>query len=330
MKINTNPDRLKWNNYVWQHPLGTIFQTSLMYDIYQSAPGYEGGVISLEDQDTGIQGMLVYVLLYERGVNKIFSKRAIITGGPLVTNNNEVYADLLLSNFVALVKKAKAIYTEVRNIYDVSALNPCFDKYNFKYGDHLNIHVHLDQPVIQLHKGLHKKRAGNIRRALKKNVIVKDLATEEDVLMAYQMIHKTYCKINLPSPPVELFLTAFRMRNDGVKCLGAYLNDKLIGCRIYLIYKERIYDWYASVDRNFSGYHAGDLLPWSTMLWARENNLKCYDFAGAGKPKIENTVRDYKLKFGGTVLNFGRYTLVHKPFFYQIGLFGLKMYRYFK
>ena len=97
-----------------------------------------------------------------------------------------------------------------------------------------------------------------------------------------------------------------------------------------LVYKDVIYDWYAASDREYSGYHPSDLLPWNTILWAKGNNLKTYDFAGAGKPNKDYSVRDYKLKFGGKLLNFGRYQCIHKPLLYKLGVFGLKAYQYLK
>ena len=66
------------------------------------------------------------------------------------------------------------------------------------------------------------------------------------------------------------------------------------------------------------------------MLWAKENNINIYDFAGAGKPGKEYTVRDYKLKFGGALINLGRYQHIHKPFLFRIGVFGLKIYKYIR
>ena len=45
-------------------------------------------------------------------------------------------------------------------------------------------------------------------------------------------------------------------------------------------------------------------------------NNPCYtifDFGGAGKPNEEYGVRDFKKKYGGKLVNFGRYEKVHSP-----------------
>ena len=44
-----------------------------------------------------------------------------------------------------------------------------------------------------------------------------------------------------------------------------------------------------------------------------QNIFQIFDFDGAGKPDIPYCVRDYKKKFGGKLVNYGRYTLVLNP-----------------
>ena len=68
----------------------------------------------------------------------------------------------------------------------------------------------------------------------------------------------------------------------------------------------------------------GALLPWKIMEWGHENGYKLFDFGGAGKPNIPYGVRDYKLKFGGDLVNFGRFEKVHKKYRMAFGKIGLK------
>ena len=41
----------------------------------------------------------------------------------------------------------------------------------------------------------------------------------------------------------------------------------------------------------------------------------------------EETWKDYKKKFGGEFVNYGRFEKVHKPFFFQFGKLGLKIWQ---
>ena len=46
-----------------------------------------------------------------------------------------------------------------------------------------------------------------------------------------------------------------------------------------------------------------------------------------GKPNQHYGVRDYKLKFGGKLVNFGRYEIVHKKHLFKIGKIGYYLFK---
>jgi lipid II:glycine glycyltransferase (peptidoglycan interpeptide bridge formation enzyme) len=49
------------------------------------------------------------------------------------------------------------------------------------------------------------------------------------------------------------------------------------------------------------------------MEWAHEQGFRSYDSGGAGKPGVAYGVRDFKAKFGGQLVNYGRYQKVYSP-----------------
>jgi lipid II:glycine glycyltransferase (peptidoglycan interpeptide bridge formation enzyme) len=46
---------------------------------------------------------------------------------------------------------------------------------------------------------------------------------------------------------------------------------------------------------------------------------------GAGKPDESYGVRDFKAKFGGQLVEHGRFQIVLSPLLYEIGKMGVKM-----
>ena len=46
---------------------------------------------------------------------------------------------------------------------------------------------------------------------------------------------------------------------------------------------------------------------------------------GAGKPNEDYGVRDFKLQFGGELVEHGRYNNIFNPSLYKIGLLGIKI-----
>ena len=57
----------------------------------------------------------------------VFTKRAVVIGGPLADADNPELSSLLLEKMVGYLKK-KAVYVQFRNIRDVSAINESFIK----------------------------------------------------------------------------------------------------------------------------------------------------------------------------------------------------------
>lgn len=328
--INENPNRDKWSEFVFNHPYGNIFQIPETFDVFKETPNFDSGIIAIENLNKDILGVLLYTIVHEPGLKSHFSARSIISGGPLIKDDDIELTKQILSAYTKKINKTNIIYTEVRNLFDLKYIHPAFIDSQFKYEDHLTIHMDLTQSIDQLQNALHRGRASNIKRAIKKNVIVKDITSKDGINNAFKLIEETYKRINLPSPSFELFYNAHNILQNNIKITGAYLDDKLIGCRVYLIYKGVMFDWYAAIDKAYSNLQASDLLPWENMLWGKNNGLKIYDFAGAGKPDIENSIRDYKLKFGGYLLNLGRYKFIHKPLLFNIGKFGMKFYKHIR
>ncbi|MDH4208252.1 MAG: hypothetical protein OEV76_05210, partial [Anaerolineae bacterium] len=54
---------------------------------------------------------------------------------------------------------------------------------------------------------------------------------------------------------------------------------------------------------------------------------RVYDFGGAGKADEEYGVRDFKAKFGGDLVCYGRNTCVHAPFRLAMSKLGYEGYR---
>ena len=103
-----------------------------------------------------------------------------------------------------------------------------------------------------------------------------------------------------------------------IKIFGAYFENLIIGVRIELVYKENIFDWYAGSDAKHNNKYANDAILLNILQWGNENNFGIFDFGGAGKPDKPYGVRDHKLKFGGDLVEFGRYKKIHNGFLMNV------------
>ena len=66
-----------------------------------------------------------------------------------------------------------------------------------------------------------------------------------------------------------------------------------------------------------------------TSFMEKDKTVIVFDFGGGGEPGVPYGVRDYKLKYGCDIHDFGRFLCIHNSFVYRIGktaisLLGMK------
>lgn len=326
-KIN----RKKWSDFVFNHPDGNIFQSPEMHEVYEKTEKYEPVFLAVKENND-IFGILLAVIQKEHsGFIGKFSSRSIIWGGPLLKDNNEKVLDLLLKEYNRKIKK-KAIYSQFRNLWNWGDLRKSFEINGFTFEDHLDIFFDLNYSEEDLLMQMHKQRRHNVRRAKNKGTVFTEITNIDGIKQSYQLVKETYKRVKLPVGDEDFFLTAFEVlyQKKMARFFGAYHLDKLIGVRVVLCYKDLVYDWYAGSSYKDTNKYPNDFLPWEIMLWSKNNGYKVFDFGGAGKPGVPYGVRNYKKKFGGEFVNYGRFEFIHKPILMKIGKVGLKIWKKLK
>ena len=86
-----------------------------------------------------------------------------------------------------------------------------------------------------------------------------------------------------------------------------------------------IYEWYVcGLDEDFRECYSSVVATYAAIEYAKEHGLSLFDFMGAGKPDIPYGVRDFKMEFGGELVEHGRYVCVQKLVLYRIGKWGVR------
>jgi len=331
-KLTRELNKCQWSSFVYDHPNGNIFQTSEMYEVYKNTKNYEPIFIAVINDNDEILGILLAVIQKEySGVLGNFTARSIIFGGPLIKNNDAGILDFILKEYNKAIRK-KAIYSQFRNMWDWGDLKDIFIKNGFEYEDHLDIIVDLNKNEEELWKELNAKRRNEIRRAKKENSLFSIKNTLTDLNECYKILKSVYNRAKLPLPSFDFFVNIFKISNAnlGLEIFCAEYENKIIGCMLALVYKNTIYDFYAGAYSEYYNKYPNDLIPWEAFLWGKQNGYTLFDFGGAGKPNKPYSVRDYKLKFGGQLVNWGRFEKVHKPFLMLMGKTGLKIWQKLK
>jgi len=322
-------DYSSWKSFVYNHPNGNIFQTPEMYEVYSKTKNYEPILVTIDDKNI-LYGLVLGVIQKEKYF-KNFTSRSVIIGGPLVKDNDPIVLNDLLIKYNAVIKK-KAIYSQIRNIFDTSSQREVFHINGYAYDDHLDIIHDLTKSEEAQWLKISRDKKKCIKNA-NRNLLVINITDEiKNINEIYFILKNVYNRIKLPLPDISFFENAIEIlkKERNINIFGAYLNDQLIGVRIVLCYKNLIYDWYAGSDNKYLKYRPNDILPWEVMKWGSQNGYEIFDFGGAGKPNVPYGVRDYKLRFGGFLVNYGRYEAIHQTMKMSFAKTAFKLYQYIK
>ena len=315
----------------------------------------------LGDKDgSRLVGVIVGYITRERNaIKQFFTRRAIIIGGSL---QDEHISDEALSALLSAVKNLPIlnpslkgrtldttkqspfpsgegrgeaytalpsgragvglpIYIETRNFHDYSPWKEVFETCGFLYQPHYDIHVHCNAAHT-----MSEQRIRQVKKALKNGVEIVEASSEQEIRDWYRILQQLYQeKVRTPLFSEEFFLQFYR---NGV---GKYLlvkhQGKVIGGMMCPILKGKaIYEWFVcGMDEEYREQYPSVMATYAAIEYAKTNALPLFDFMGAGKPDIPYGVRDFKMEFGGELVEHGRFLCVRKPLLYKIGEFGVSL-----
>ena len=321
-------DKTKWSEFVFDHPHGNIFQTPEMYEVYQNTKNYEPVFLAVVNDKGEISGTLLAVIQKEySGILGNFTARSIVHGGPLIKNDDPDVLGFVLKEYNMIIKK-KAIYSQFRNFWDVLPENDVFQKYGFRFEDHLNYIIDLAVGEEVRWSLIHKSRKKKIKKAHKNDLYIETYYSNianKQIENGYKIISDVYRSKGLPIASIEYFIAAAK---KNILALFVVKKDNVnIACRFALIYKDVIFGWYAGSYKSYYKLFPNDLLIWETLKWGIRNNYRYFDYGGAGEPNKPYGVRNFKAQMGGQLVNYGRYEKIHKPFLYNLAKIGFKFWR---
>ena len=333
IEVTNRPHIKQWSEFVHSHPYGNIFQTPEMERVYKRTKKYEPISLAVVNDTDEILAILLAVVIREMsGILGSFSARSIIQGGPLFAENEKgIKALKILMEHYDKIAQKKALYTQIRNMWDTSAIYDVLNKMGYEYEEHLNFLMDLNCSKEILFSKLKRDKKRAIKKAKERGVkVVKEDKTALPIF--YEILQETYDKAKLPLADISLFEAVFDILvpNNMANLYMAKYNDTYIAGRITLNYRNVIYDWFGCSSQDYLSMYPNELIVWHVLEEGIDNGYKVFDFGGAGKPDKEYGVRDFKKRFGGKPVNYGRYCKVHSPTKMKIAEKGFKLYKRIK
>jgi serine/alanine adding enzyme len=312
-----------WDDLLKKNLHASPFQSRQYYDFFNSVKGFNATAIAVADGEE-LKALAVVTIQKGKGLAAFFTKRGIIYGGPLAEDACPEALDMLLKK-VTEQTGDKVIYTETRNLSDFNSLRDVFLNNGYTYNPWLNYRVDT-RDMDLMKQRISSSRLRQIKKARQQSVTCQEARNPEEILVFYRMLKELYKRrLHKPLPSEEFFVKFYELK------LGIYLfvwhEGKIIGGIMCPLLEGRaVYEFYVcGLDDVHSGLYPSVLATWSAMEYSCKNNIPLFDFMGAGQPGEQYGVRDFKARFGGEMVEYGRFIKISKPFLYKIGKSGLKL-----
>ena len=325
-------DSAQWNSLVRTSAIATWFQTQEAYEFYASMPElFKPFAIGLMNEGRLKCVCVGYVTEEKNALKQMFTRRAIIIGGPCLANDCLDYEVMELMRAVRRQIATEAIYIECRNFNNYSRWRNAFEAEGFSYVPHLNFHVDCADKAAMDGK-LSENRKRQIKKAIKSGIEIKSEGISELEIREWYdiLLHLYKTRVKTPLFPLSFFIEFYRQR------LGKYLlvkfDGKVIGGIMCPILEGKcIYEWFVcGMDTEYRNQNPSVMATYAAMEYGNVCGLARFDFMGAGKPNEPYGVREFKEKFGGEMVEHGRFLHVAEPIMYKIGVLGVKMVKKFK
>ncbi len=328
----------KWSDFLSDHTENNFFQSPEFYKMCLEVKNFHPKVIQVYDEKDNLLGSLLAIIISEsNGIKGFLSSRTVIYGGPLIDEKNDKHSEILDKLLKGLINrvKNKSLFIQFRNFFSQKKHIDTFNRNGFNLQERLNSIV--DTSIEKAWKNISESKRRQIKKSLRSGAEIFIPTTIDEIREFYKLLFELYkYKVKKPLPDWTFFKEFFeRIHNTE---FGKYLlirfEGRIIGGILSPVTPTKtIYEWYVcGLDKEYKekGIYPSILATYAAIDYAIKNNISEFDFMGVGKPNKEYGVRDFKMKFGGKTVNFGRFERINNKFLYSVAEFGYNLLSIYK
>lgn len=319
--ITEEMDQEAWNRFCLQNG-GNIYQSPYFYHITRAARGYIPHPRFALYQGELVASILPVEVRIMPSIFNPISNRLIIFGGALWQPDEiglqgvaELFRNLLTSRNLP-----PYLFGEVRNYQPVETLVPVLEPLQVHYVDYRNYRVDLTRPREEVWRAMRKERQRGIRKAEKQGFVFREARNLKEVEQFYQILHDLYRYKKIPLADISLFTGKWEEYSplNVLKIFVVEHQGNIVGGRAMLLYNGVGYEWYTAARLDYASTHVNEWMVWQTFVYLQENGYRAYDFCGAGRPDEKYGVGEFKKRFGGQELRYGRFFFTPRPRLYRL------------
>ena len=308
----------------------SFFQSEIYYNLLKGLPGLEPFIFRGQEPAGNHVNWVTGIRHYNTGsIKRLFTSRVIIIGEPSFLSLSTTELSRRTDWQFRKQTEGSCIYTELRLLEPPKdsgsiALLP----YSFIH-HYLNIFIDTTLSAELLFSGISVSKRRQVQSSLNAGAIVRQAGSEEEVKIFYQITRELYRKkIKKPLISEEVFLRLFRDKDAGV-VLVVIFNDNIVGGMLCPYFeKDEMYEWYIAGQDDEMKMHKvypSVLVTWEAIRFASASGFRRFNFMGAGISGRQYGARDFKMQFGGELVDAPRYIFVHKPLLYKLGKLAIRL-----
>jgi serine/alanine adding enzyme len=330
MKIVDSLDPESWSAFVLQHPKGSVFHTREMFEVFRKTRDYTPLLLAALDHEGKILALLVSVKVQTLpGVLAALSSRAILYAEPISCNSEDGIAALQ-----EIVKehdrrmRHQVLFTEVRPLYQQSREKPVLEACGYEHARYLNYVTDLRKEPDELIQRMTKNARRDIRKGQRQGLTPEDATSISGVDEVYPLLQETFAHARVPLASKELFVNAMNVLSPHsmIRLFLVRLEGRPIAGSIVLCHRETVFFWYAGMAR-LKNICSMEVLYFEMLQWGHSQQYTTFDAGGAGWPDKPYGVREFKAKFGGELVDHGRYRKIYSPLRFAVAEKAYEMSR---
>lgn len=306
-----------------------IFQSDPFYDFLKGTGLLEPFRFSVFRKDREVGRIQGYIQKDGGFLKRYLSRRAIINGGPYFDEDitPEEIGFLLRRCYSSL--RNHVIYIESRNFRDYGLYKSVFEGVGFQYEPHYDFIINTSDPDL-VDSRMGKSRKRDVKTSLKNGVSIVEKPSMNDLSAFYSILSDLYRrKVKTPLFPESFFLKLWK--SPFSKFILVKYQERIVGGTLCVYDDETVYEWFAcGEDGIYKNVFPSTVATYYGIQFAVSNGFKRFDMMGAGAPGDGGYgVREFKAKFGGELVEYGRFRYVaNRPLFF-LGKTCVKMLKKF-
>ena len=273
-----------WDNYVLNHPSGTLFHLTAWKKVIEKTFGHKGFYLTAEYESEVCGIFPVFEMKSLLFGHYFISIPFAEIGGPLA--DSPKIQQSLIDRAVEIAGDKGVQYLEMRNREEISGLETKSLYYNFR-------------KEISSDHDANLKAIPRKSRAMVRNAIKKGLNHETGLHLLndfYEILALNYHRLGTPIFPKKFFrhfLTEYKGQCDII----VVRTDKgeLAAAVLFFVYKDQMVPYYAGSDFSFRRLGPNDYKYWQLMRIAVEKGCSIFDF---GRSKTNTGSFSFKKHWG--------------------------------